>query len=60
VSLKERIERELGVPVRVRAGAPGSFNVFVDGKQIYSKKRNEDLPNPDEILQLVREKASAR
>jgi hypothetical protein len=39
VSLKNDIEREFGVPIRLRAGALGSFKVLLNGEQIYSKKQ---------------------
>ena len=32
MSLKNEIERELGIPIRLRAGAPGSFNVLLNGR----------------------------
>jgi predicted Rdx family selenoprotein len=56
VSLKNDLERKLGVPVRVRAGAPGSLRVLVDGDQIYSKKEAGRSPNVEEIIKSVREK----
>ena len=58
VSLKKDIERELGTPVRVRAGGPGSLDVFVDGEQIYSKKKAGRLPTSNEVLNLIRAKHS--
>jgi predicted Rdx family selenoprotein len=56
VSLKNDIERELGIPIRLRAGAPGSLRVLVNGEQIYSKKQAAHSPNPAEIIQLIRQK----
>jgi selT/selW/selH-like putative selenoprotein len=56
VSLKNDIERELGIPIRVRAGGPGSFRVLVNGEQIYSKKQTGHSPTSAEIIKLVREK----
>lgn len=56
MSLKTDIERELGVPVRVRAGAPGSLRVLVDGEQVYSKAQG--ARKAGEILKLIREKAA--
>jgi len=56
VSLKNDIERELGIPTRLRSGAPGSFRVLVNGEQIYSKKQAGRSPNPAEIIQLIRRK----
>jgi len=56
VSLKNDIERELGIPIRLRSGAPGSFRVLVNGEQIYSKKQAGHSPNPAEIIQLIRQR----
>ena len=56
MSLRNHIERELGVPIRVRAGAPGALDVFVDGEQIYSKKKTGRLPTADELISLIRSK----
>ena len=57
MSLKKDIERELGIPTRVRAGAPGSLRILVDGDQIYSKKEEGHSPNRAEIMRLIRDKA---
>jgi predicted Rdx family selenoprotein len=58
VSLKNDIERELHVPIRVRAGAPGSLKVLVNGEPIYSRKQKSDSPNAPEIIKAIREKTS--
>jgi len=55
VSLKKEIERELGIPIRLRVGAPGSLTVIVNGEKIYSKK--DALLPPGEIIKLIREKS---
>lgn len=55
MSLKNEIERELGTPVRLRAGAPGSLRVLVNGEEIFSKKQAGHSPSPSEILKLIRE-----
>ncbi|MGH9438914.1 MAG: Rdx family protein [Terriglobia bacterium] len=60
MSLKNDIERELGIPIRLRAGAPGSFSVLLNGEQIYSKKQAGHSPNPSEIIKLIREKSPER
>jgi len=54
VRLKNDIEREFTLPVRLRAGSPGSLDVFVDGEQIYSKKRTGRLPTADELIETIR------
>ena len=56
MSLKNEIERELGLPIRLRAGAPGALDVFVDGEQIYSKKKAGRLPSADELINTIRHK----
>lgn len=60
MSLKQHIERELGIPIRVRAGAPGSFNVLLNGERIYSKKQTGRFPNAPEIIRLIRDKMDDR
>ncbi|MGC2656989.1 MAG: Rdx family protein [Bryobacteraceae bacterium] len=60
MSLKNEIEREFGVPIRLRAGAPGSLDVFVDGEKIYSKKKSGRLPASGELSDLIRSKIDRR
>jgi predicted Rdx family selenoprotein len=57
VSLKNDIDRELGVQTRIGAGAPGSLNVFVNGKKIFSYKEAGRLPAAAEIISLIREQS---
>ena len=52
--LKNDIEREFAVSIRLRAGAPGALDVFVNGEQIYSKRRTGRLPTADELIKLIR------
>lgn len=52
--LKDEIERELGIPIRLRAGGPGTLDVFVDGERIYSKKQTGRFPQPEELLTAIR------
>ena len=54
MSLKESIERELAIPTRIRLGAPGALDIFVDGQRIYSKKETGRLPSSEEIVTLLR------
>jgi len=53
VSLKEAIERQLKIPTNIHMGGPGSFDVQVDGKQIFSKKRAGRMPDQGEIIRLL-------
>ena len=57
MSLKNEIERELGIPIKLRAGAPGSLSVLLNGEQIYSKKQSGRSPDAAEIIRLIRETA---
>ena len=57
--LKTEIERELRVPTRLRVGAPGALDVFVDGEQIYSKRKTGRLPSADELIRVIRSKLPA-
>jgi hypothetical protein len=54
VSLKEGIESKLKIPARIRLGAPGALDIFVDSEKIFSKKQTGRMPSVDEILELVR------
>ncbi len=54
MSLKESIEDKLKIPARIRLGAPGSLDVFVEKEKIYSKKQTGRLPTADEIIELIR------
>ena len=58
MSLKNDIEREFHIPIRLRAGAPGSLRVLLNGEPIYSKKQKNDSPNAAEIIKVIREKTS--
>ena len=56
MSLKNHMEREFGGPIRLRAGAPGALDVYVDGERIYSKKQTGRMPSADELITLIRGK----
>lgn len=58
MSLKDKMERELGIPIRLRAGAPGSLRVLLNGEAIYSKKDSGRAPDVDAIIHSIREKTS--
>ncbi len=60
MSLKNEMEREFGVPIRLRAGLPGSLDIYLDGEQIYSKKRTGRSPTAPELIKLIRGKLPAR
>jgi hypothetical protein len=57
VSLKQDIERELKIPVKIKMGSPGSLNVIVDGKTIYSKSETGRMPTSAELIAKLRQQA---
>jgi len=60
VSLKQDIEREMKIPVKVKMGSPGSLNVIVDGKTIYSKSETGRMPTSAELIATLRKTAVAK
>ncbi|HLH10025.1 MAG TPA: Rdx family protein [Terriglobales bacterium] len=59
MSLKQDIERELRLPVRIRMGMPGSLNVIADGKTVYSKSQSGRMPTSAELIAKLRQLATA-
>ena len=53
MSLKQAIEERLKIPTNIKMGAPGSLDVFVDGRLIFSKKQAGRMPTNDEILSAL-------
>jgi len=53
VSLKQEIDRKLGVVSKIRIGAPGSLEVRLDGKVLFSAKAAKRMPTSGEILGLI-------
>ncbi len=54
MSLKQDLERELKLPVKVKMGRPGALNIYVDGQQIYSYQRSKQYPNPQQLVTEIR------
>ena len=55
MSLKQSAEKELGIPVKIKAGGPGSFKVLIDGNQVYSKSQTGRMPTSSEFVDLLRQ-----
>jgi len=53
VSLKEGIEQQLKIPTKIKMGGPGSLDVWVDNKRIFSKKELGRMPQQGEIIRLI-------
>jgi hypothetical protein len=54
VSLKQQMERELNLSPHIRWGGPGRLDVLVDGTTIFSKQKTGRMPQPGEIVRLVK------
>ena len=59
MSLKQDIEKKLGVPVKVKAGMPGSMDVYLDGERIYSKAETGKMPQYADIVPAIEKRKSA-
>ena len=56
-SLAERLRHDLGASVSLERGSKGDFEIFHDGRLVYSKQQTRRVPRPDQILALLREPA---
>ena len=54
VSLKQELERSLGISPTIRWGGPGQLDVRVDGTLVFSKKSSGRSPTPGELAELIR------
>jgi predicted Rdx family selenoprotein len=53
VSLRNQIEQKTGTKPKLRIGGPGVLDVSVDGKVLWSKKKQGRMPTVDEIMALL-------
>jgi selenoprotein W-related protein len=51
--LAAEIKKELGYESTLIVGKVGSFDVFVNGTLLFSKKKTGRFPNPGEVVQLI-------
>lgn len=47
------LKGKFGVESTLKPGHGGVFDVFVDGKLIYSKKETKRFPNPGEVDAII-------
>ncbi len=52
--MRKEIREATGVDPKIRWGAPGSLDVFVDGRMVFSAKEAGRLPNSQEIVKALR------
>jgi len=53
--LASKIKKHLDVDVELQKSSGGRFEVFLDGKQIFSKIATMRFPEPEEIIKLLSE-----
>lgn len=58
MSLKSDIENKLGIPVKLKAGMPGSLDIYVNGERIYSKAQTGAMPQYADILPAIERKSA--
>jgi selenoprotein W-related protein len=51
--LAKAIEEKTGVKAQLKKSGGGVFEVFVDGKKIFSKKETGRFPENEEILSQI-------
>ncbi len=52
--LRDAIQSKFNMPVKLRLGAPGALDIFIDGAQVFSKKETGRMPSEEEVLGLVK------
>ena len=50
VSLAAKFKTHFGVDTEIEAGGSGIFDVYVDGKLIYSKHKTGEFPDEDQLI----------
>ena len=53
--LSREIYKELGLKADLIEGETGSFDVYINGNLIFSKSKAKRFPEPEEILQKIKE-----
>ena len=56
MSLQSDLNRRLNVKPKIKWGSPGSLDVFVDGKKVYSYQETHKLPSADDIVRAMENK----
>ncbi len=51
--MRKELKDAIGVDPKIRWGAPGALDVFVDGRRVFSAKESGRLPTAAEIIQAA-------
>ncbi len=57
MSLQSDLATRLNVTPKIKMGWPGSLDVLVDGRKVYSYQETHRLPSADDILRAIQQKA---
>ncbi len=57
MSLQSDLAKRLNVTPKIKMGWPGSLDVLVDGRKVYSYQETHRLPTADDIVRAVQQKA---
>jgi len=52
--LRKELREATGVDPKIKLGAPGAFDVFVDGRRVFSAQEAGHLPSTEEIVRAVK------
>jgi len=53
VGLRKAVERELGLQARIKTGSRGDMVVLVDGRSVFSYKKEGGMPETGELLRRI-------
>ncbi len=59
MSLKQDIEKKLGIPVKLKAGMPGSMDVYVDRQRVFSKAQIGRMAQYSDIAPMIESRKRA-
>lgn len=51
----DELKKNLGADIELVAGSNGVFDISMDGTMIFSKFEKKRFPQPDEIIELIRQ-----
>jgi len=52
--LENKLKEEITAEIELIAGSGGVFEIVVDSKEIFSKKKTNRFPEYDEIIKLIK------
>ncbi len=52
--MRKELRETIGVDPKIKWGAPGALDVFVDGRKVFSAKQAGHLPSAEEIVRAVK------